>query len=128
MEIHKHPSVDRWIGGLPTHKRLQMEAVLRRLGREGAALGPPHSKAIQSSRHKPAMRELRVPETGLRALYAVDPRGRAVVLTAGDKTGRWTEWYDRNVPRADHLYDVHLANQRTQPWARTRTQNRSIQR
>jgi len=44
----------------------------------------------------------------LRALFAFDPRRRAIILLGGDKSGDWTGWYERNVPRADALYDEYL--------------------
>ncbi len=36
-----------------------------------------------------------------------DPRRMAILLLGGDKT-RDDGWYDREVPRADRLYDQHL--------------------
>ena len=35
-------------------------------------------------------------------------RRTAILLLGGDKTGN-NRWYDENVPRADALYDEHLA-------------------
>ena len=56
------------------------------------------------------MRELRVQHEGrpYRVLYAFDPRRVAVLLIGGDKTGN-DRWYQEFVPRADRLYDEHLA-------------------
>lgn len=51
------------------------------------------------------MKELRSSGGNLRALFAFDPRRRAVVLVGGDKTGDWSGWYKRNIPRADRRYD-----------------------
>lgn len=34
-----------------------------------------------------------------------------VLLLAGDKTGD-DDWYEKNVPVADHLYDQHLTELR----------------
>ncbi len=63
------------------------------------------AKSIKSSRHH-EMKELR--QGHYRALFAFDPRGRAVVLVGGDKTNDWRGWYERNIPVADRLYDQHL--------------------
>jgi hypothetical protein len=56
------------------------------------------------------MRELRTQHDGrpYRTLYAFDPRRAAILLIAGDKTGQ-DRWYEENVPKADKLYDDHLA-------------------
>lgn len=54
------------------------------------------------------MKELRSAGGHLRALFAFDPRRRAVVLLGGDKSGDWNRWYTRNVPVADKIYDRHL--------------------
>ena len=55
------------------------------------------------------MRELRIQHQGnpYRILYAFDPRRMAVLLLGGDKTGD-DDWYDKNVPVADKLYDEHI--------------------
>ena len=68
-----------------------------------------HSSAINGSKHG-HMRELRTQHDGrpYRTLYAFDPRRAAILLIAGDKTGQ-DRWYEENVPKADKLYDDHLA-------------------
>ncbi len=73
------------------------------------------------------MKELRSVGGHLRALFAFDPRRRAVILLGGDKTNDWTGWYKRNIPVADKLYDRHLRSiGKGAPWpARTRTGERS---
>jgi hypothetical protein len=75
---------------------------------EGPMLVYPHSSGITTSRH-PRMRELRVQRRGrpLRVLYAFDPRRCAILLIGGDKAGD-DRFYERMVPLADRLYDVHL--------------------
>jgi hypothetical protein len=40
-------------------------------------------------------------------LYAFDPRRCAILLLGGDKTGA-NDWYERNIPLADRLYDEHV--------------------
>ena len=56
------------------------------------------------------MKELRTQHQGrpLRTLFAFDPRRSAILLIGGDKTGD-DRFYERMLPRADDLYDVHLA-------------------
>lgn len=55
------------------------------------------------------MRELRIQHRGrpYRILYAFDPRRTGILLIGGDKGGD-DRWYERFVPLADELYDVHL--------------------
>ena len=75
------------------------------LEEHGPALGRPTVDTVSASRHH-NMKELRAGT--LRALFVFDPRRRAVILLGGDKRGEWTGWYERNIPRADDLYDQHL--------------------
>lgn len=78
------------------------------LEEKGPHLPFPYSSGIAGSRHS-HMRELRSQIHGrpFRTLYAFDPRRTAILLLGGDKTGD-DRWYDRNVPRADDLYDEHV--------------------
>jgi len=75
---------------------------------QGPLLDYPHSSKIAGSRHA-HMRELRVQSGGkpLRIFYAFDPIRSAILLIGGDKTGD-KRFYDRLIPLADRLYDVHL--------------------
>ena len=44
----------------------------------------------------------------MRILFAFDPWRSSVLLVAGDKSGRWREWYRQAIPRAEHLYRTYL--------------------
>lgn len=77
------------------------------LERRGPALGRPFVDSVKGSRHH-NMKELRSIGGHLRALFAFDPRRRAVVLLGGDKSGDWQGWYRRTIPLADKIYDRHL--------------------
>jgi hypothetical protein len=74
----------------------------------GPQLGYPHSSDIRGSRHS-HMRELRIQVSGepYRVLYAFDPRRMGILLLGGNKIGD-DKWYEKNVARADRLYDEHL--------------------
>lgn len=78
----------------------------------GPSLGFPHSSKINGSRHG-GMRELRTQSAGrpLRTLYAFNELRTAILLIGGDKTGD-DRWYERFVPMADQIYDMHLAELR----------------
>jgi hypothetical protein len=41
-------------------------------------------------------------------LFMFDPRRQVILLLGGDKSGRWSEWYDWAVTAADDLYDEYL--------------------
>ena len=60
------------------------------------------------------MKELRPPSAGateVRVLFAFDPERHAVLLVAGDKSGRWATWYRDAIPLADRRFDEHLEAQ-----------------
>jgi hypothetical protein len=99
---------EEWFLGLTEDERKDVIRMVELLVRWGPQLRYPHSSGIQGSRH-PHMRELRIQHRGrpMRVLYAFDPRRTAILLLGGDKTGD-DRWYERNVPEADHLYDLHL--------------------
>ncbi len=48
----------------------------------------------------------------MRILFVFDPRRRAVLLVAGDKSGNWRQWYQRNIPVAERRYDEWLCGER----------------
>jgi hypothetical protein len=57
------------------------------------------------------LKELRPGSSGtseIRTLFAFDPWRSAILLIAGDKSGRWNCWYTDAIPRAEHSYDVYL--------------------
>jgi hypothetical protein len=54
------------------------------------------------------MKELRPRGGHLRILFAFDPRRHAILLLGGDKSGKWSSWYETAIPEADRLYDEHL--------------------
>ena len=84
------------------------------LAEVGPSLRRPIVAEITSSRHA-NMKELRVSKGGtLRVLFAFDPRRHAILLLGGDKSGRWQEWHNWAIPRADELYDTHLEELRAE--------------
>ena len=56
------------------------------------------------------MKELRSTGGNVRILFAFDPERKAILLIGGDKTDQWKDWYGKNIPIADDLYDEHLEN------------------
>jgi hypothetical protein len=105
-----------WYMALDGEDAHRMAAAFDELERRGPVLGRPFVDSIKRSRHH-NMKELRSVGGHLRALFAFDPRRRAVVLLGGDKSGDWKGWYARNIPVADKLYDRHLRSLgREGPW------------
>ena len=106
-----------WLHGLrsgdPVTRRLVAEAI-NRLMDEGPSLGRPLADRIAGSRlHN--LKELRPGSGGaseVRILFIFDPVRNAVLLVAGDKSGRWKEWYSEAIPEAEALYEAYLEGQR----------------
>jgi len=98
----------QWWDALSEEEQISMDTSVWLLEMHGPQLGYPHTSQIQNSKHA-HMRELRVQHAGrpYRILYAFDPRRCAILLLGGDKTGD-SRWYDKHIPIADKLYDVHL--------------------
>ncbi len=76
----------------------------------GPALGRPHVDTLTGSRHA-NMKELRFrADDGVwRVAFAFDPRRRAIILVAGDKSGvAQARFYKGLITRADKRFDDHL--------------------
>ncbi|HEY1825739.1 MAG TPA: type II toxin-antitoxin system RelE/ParE family toxin [Acidimicrobiales bacterium] len=81
-------------------------AAINLLESEGPVLGRPLVDRIEGSElHN--LKELRPGSVGsseVRVLFVFDPERRAVLLVAGDKSGKWSEWYRENIPLAESRY------------------------
>jgi hypothetical protein len=108
-EVEFTDEFGEWWDTLTVAQQEDVDAHVRQVERRGPMLPFPYSSSITGSRHS-HMRELRVQSGGrpLRVFYAFDPRRAAILLIGGDKTGD-DRSYERYIPLADHLYDVHLA-------------------
>lgn len=95
-----------WWHGLAEAERVSVERAVLLLEERGPHLPFPY---VTGSRHS-AMPELRVQHQGrpYRVLYIFDPRRVALLLLGGGKTGD-DRWYEKNVPLADQIYDIYLA-------------------
>jgi Phage derived protein Gp49-like (DUF891) len=57
------------------------------------------------------LKQLRPGSSGtseVRILFIFDPARNAVLLIAGDKSGRWQEWYREAIPAAEAIYEAYL--------------------
>lgn len=108
-EVEYTDEFERWWDDLSEPEQESIAASVALLEARGPNLPYPHSSGIQGSRYG-QMRELRVQHQGrpYRVLYAFDPRRVAILLIGADKTGN-DRWYEEYVPRADAIYDEHLA-------------------
>src|SRR6266498_1571925 len=88
-----------WWNSLLSRDQDAVLAAVELLEQSGPALGRPLVDSIRSSRHHD-MKELRPPRTGIRILFAFDPRRTAILLLGGNKAGRWREWYREAIPHA----------------------------
>jgi len=88
-----------------------VEQAIDMLAERGPSLGRPLVDRIKGSAYR-NMKELRPASAGcseVRILFAFDPLRKAILLVAGDKAGKWTDWYDRNILMADMRYAEHVA-------------------
>lgn len=102
--------IEEWLLSLSDDDYDLIIAALEVLQSEGPTLGRPLVDTIRDSRHK-NMKELRPGSGGrseVRILFAFDPKRRAILLIAGDKSRDWARWYLRNIPIADERFDEHL--------------------
>lgn len=108
-EVEFTDEFEIWWKSLSEGEQESVAASVGLLEMRGWQLPYPYSSGISQSRHG-HMRELRIQHGGepYRVLYAFDPRRIAILLLGGHKGGD-DRWYDREVPRADELYDEYLA-------------------
>ena len=109
-EVEYTDEFEVWWDDLTETEQDDIDKVVGALMQEGPLLREPYSKPIRASRHRPNMKELRITSKGesIRVLYAFDPRRMAILLIGGNKTGKWEEFYRKNIPVADALFDEHL--------------------
>jgi hypothetical protein len=102
-----------WYDALDETAADAVGVVIDVLADRGPALGRPLVDRIKGSAFH-HMKELRVSTGGrrLRVLFAFDPRGTALLLVGGDKTGSWDDWYAGAVAEADEIYERHLTDLR----------------
>jgi hypothetical protein len=114
------PEAERWFMGR-VKEADRIGVALDELEPHGPSLRRPHAGFIAGSRHR-NMKEVRSVGGSLRALFAFDPRRRAIVLVGGDKTNDWKGWYARNIRFADKLYATHLRSLGTETNGRRDTE------
>jgi hypothetical protein len=96
---------------LPEDVQTEILALALVLEQFGPQLGRPRVDTLSSSRH-PNMKELRfsAADGEWRVAFAFDPRRRAVLLAAGDKSGgSQKRFYRQLLRKADQRFASHLS-------------------
>ena len=91
--------------------RTEILALARLLQQLGPQLGRPRADTLNGSRHA-NMKELRfsAADGEWRVAFAFDPKRKAILLVAGDKSGGSEKrFYRELIRRADDRLDAHLA-------------------
>ena len=91
--------------------RIEILALTRLLQQFGPQLGRPQVDTLKGSRHA-NMKEARfsAADGAWRLAFAFDPRRKAVLLVAGDKSGGGARrFYRALIRKADERFDRHLA-------------------
>jgi hypothetical protein len=99
-----------WYAGLDDEAKEEVIAKVEMLRDRGPALPRPDADTLNGSRHA-NMKELRGRTSGseIRIAFAFDPERAAILLCAGDKSGKGQrQFYKALIARADRLYDEHL--------------------
>jgi hypothetical protein len=96
------PSSERRAPGRSTQIPLEVD--------RARAPGRPLVDTITSSKIK-RLKELRPGSSDtseIRILFVSAPWRSAIVLVAGDKSGKWNRWYAEAMPHAEQLYESYL--------------------
>ncbi|MGH9772232.1 MAG: type II toxin-antitoxin system RelE/ParE family toxin [Candidatus Acidiferrales bacterium] len=96
---------------LPEEVRTEILALSRLIQQFGPQLGRPRVDTLKGSRHT-NMKELRFAAAGgeWRVAFAFDPKRKAILLDAGDKSGGGERrFYRELIRKADDRFDAHLA-------------------
>jgi hypothetical protein len=113
-EVEFHVDFSAEFDGLSEDVQNEVLAHAMLLQQFGPQLGRPRVDTLKGSRH-PNMKELRFhADHGVwRVAFAFDPKRRAILLVAGDKSGvSETRFYRTLIAKADGRFDDHLARTR----------------
>lgn len=104
-QVHVVNEVREWIDSLDPATHTRVVQAIDTLADVGPGLGRPLVDTIHGSSIA-NLKELR-PGT-VRILFAFDPWRDSILLVAGDKAGRWTQWYREAVPLAEERYERYF--------------------
>ena len=106
-EVLLHPEVVAWLETQSDSDYSLIRDALEALQITGPSLGRPFVDRLKGTKFH-NLKELRPLGSQIRLLFAFDPKRKAIVLVAGDKTNSWTSWYEQNIPIAEKRYAEHL--------------------
>ena len=108
-EVEFTDEFGEWWNSLSAHEQESVNAGVCLLQEKGPALGRPHVDTLSKMSKHSQMKELRVQHAGdaYRVLFAFDPMRNAILLLGDRKAGQ--KWYKHAIPKADKLFDQHLA-------------------
>ena len=104
------PEFEPELTALGSEVRIELLAQARLIEQFGPAAKRPRIDTLKGSRHA-NMKELRFDAGGgvWRVAFAFDPKRRAILLVAGDKSGQGQRaFYRRLIEKADERFDAHL--------------------
>jgi hypothetical protein len=111
-KVQTSDEFDRWWNELDDRTQDSLATVILLLKRDGPMLPRPYADKVKGSRLD--LRELRDTvyderneEHVYRILYVFDPRREAFLCLGGDKAND-RRWYERNIRRAELIYQAHL--------------------
>jgi hypothetical protein len=110
-EVEFHQAFDPEFDALPADVQDELRAHALLLAQFGPQLGRPRVDTLKGSRYA-NMKELRFAAADgvWRVAFAFDPERYAVLLVAGDKSGRGEKtFYRRLIAKADKRFDEHLS-------------------
>ena len=108
-QVYVVNEVREWIDSLDESTHTRVVQAIDTLADVGPGLGRPLVDTIHGSSIA-NLKELR-PGT-VRILFAFDPWRDSILLVAGDKAGRWTQWYAEAIPLAEQRYERYLKERR----------------
>ncbi len=104
-QVYVVNEVRDWIDSLDAATHARVVQVIDTLADVGPGLGRPMVDTIRGSTIA-NLKELR--PGSVRILFAFDPWRDSILLVAGDKAGRWKEWYGESIPLAEQRYERYL--------------------
>ena len=109
--VRFHDEFEPEFDALPVEVQDELLACATVLAQIGPTLGRPHVDTLAGSKHA-NMKEIRFDagDGAWRVAFAFDPKRKAILLVAGDKSGGGEKrFYRRLIEIADGRFDAHLA-------------------
>ena len=106
-----HPEVRRWLHELRGRDKASLGQITKALDMVLTGAGPGTGRPLVDTLTGSNLRnlkELRPGSTGqteIRLLMIFDAARNMVVLVGGDKSGAWSQWYQKAIPLAEQRYE-----------------------